>query len=65
MKIQTRSEVAGALANHLATLAGVRGGVQVGTEAFSAHVEADADCTAKIITRQLKTHVLSQGWIQQ
>ena len=54
----------GALTGHLVTSAVVSSGVQVGTEAFSANVEADADRTAKIIARQLKTYFLSQGWIQ-
>ena len=54
----------GAIAGHLATSAVVSSGVQVGTETFSANVEADADRTAKTIAGQLKTRFLSQGWIQ-
>jgi hypothetical protein len=54
----------GALTGHLVTSAVVSTGVQVGTEAFSANVEADADRTAKAIANQLKTYFLSQGWIQ-
>ena len=53
----------GAITGHLATSAIVSSGVQVGTEAFSANVEADADRTAKIIAKQLKTYFLSQGWM--
>ncbi|MEJ0091205.1 MAG: DUF4410 domain-containing protein [Limisphaerales bacterium] len=55
----------GALAGHLATSAVVSTGVAVGSEAFSANVEADADRTAKAIAKQLKTVYIGQGWINQ
>jgi hypothetical protein len=54
----------GAIAGHLATSAAVSSGVQVGSETFSANVEADADRTAKAIAGELKTCFLSQGWVQ-
>jgi hypothetical protein len=36
----------------------------VGSEAFSANVDADADRTAKKIATQLKDLFLTEGWIQ-
>ena len=45
----------GAAAGHLATSAAVSGGLAVGSEEFSANVDADADRTAKSIAKQLKT----------
>lgn len=55
---------AGAAAGHLATSAAVSAGLAVGSEEFSANVEADADRTAKSIARQLKEFFVTQGWIQ-
>jgi hypothetical protein len=55
----------GALTGHLATSAAMSSGVQVGTETFSANVEADADRTAKAITGELKKYFITQGWISQ
>jgi hypothetical protein len=55
---------AGAIAGHLLVSAVVSSGVAVGSEAFSANVEADASRTAKKIATQLKDLFLTQGWIQ-
>jgi Domain of unknown function (DUF4410) len=55
----------GALTGRLATSAVVSSGVQVGTEAFSANVNADADRTAKAIANELKKYFVNQGWILQ
>lgn len=54
----------GALAGHLATSAVVSTGLAVGSETFSANVEADADRTAKAIAKQLKDVYIDQGWIK-
>jgi hypothetical protein len=54
---------AGAVAGHLAVSAVVSSGVAVGSEAFSANVDADADRTAKKIAAQLKDLFLTEGWI--
>jgi len=54
---------AGAIAGHLAVSAVVSSGVAVGSEAFSANVDADADRTAKKIATQLKDLFLTEGWI--
>ena len=54
----------GAVAGHVATAAVVSSGVAVGSEAFSANVDADADRTAKAITKQLKDVYTDQGWLQ-
>jgi len=55
---------AGAIGGHLAISAVVSSGVAVGSEAFSANVDADADRTAKKIATQLKDLFLTEGWIQ-
>jgi hypothetical protein len=55
---------AGALTGHLLVSAVASTGVAVGSEAFSANVEADTKRTAKIITQQLKVFYLDQGWVQ-
>jgi hypothetical protein len=55
---------AGAIAGHLLVSAVVSSGVTVGSEAFSANVDADASRTAKKIATQLKDLFLTQGWIQ-
>ena len=55
---------AGAVAGHLVVSAVVSSGTAVGSEAFSANVDADAARTAKKITTQLKDLFLTQGWIQ-
>lgn len=54
---------AGAIAGHLAVSAVVSSGVAVGSEAFSANVDADADRTAKKIAAQFKDLCLTEGWI--
>ncbi len=54
---------AGAVAGHLVVSAVVSSGVAVGSEAFSANVDADADRTAKKIAVQLKDLFLTEGWI--
>ncbi len=54
---------AGAIAGHLVASAVVSTGVAVGSEAFSANVDADADRTAKKIAAQLKDLFLTEGWI--
>jgi hypothetical protein len=53
----------GAITSSQTSTAMVSGGAQVGTETFSANVDADADRTAKIIASQLKQSFLRQGWI--
>lgn len=55
---------AGALAGHVGTAAAVGGGLAIGSEAFSANVEADAKRTAKDIAKQLKDYFAYQGWVQ-
>jgi hypothetical protein len=55
----------GALTGHVATSVVVSSGVQVGTETFSANVEADADRTAKAIVNELKKYFITQDWIQK
>jgi hypothetical protein len=42
----------------------VSSGLAVGSEAFSANVDADAGRTAKKIATQLKKLFLTEGWIQ-
>jgi Domain of unknown function (DUF4410) len=54
----------GAIAGHLATSAVVSTGLAVGSEEFSANVDADADRTAKAIAKQLKYVYVGQGWLQ-
>jgi len=54
----------GAMAGHVATSAVVSAGLAVGSEEFSANVDADADRTAKAIARQLKDVYIGQGWLQ-
>jgi hypothetical protein len=54
----------GALAGHAVTAAVVSTGVAVGSEEFSANVDADADRTAKAIASQLKLVYIGQGWLQ-
>ncbi|MGO8838011.1 MAG: DUF4410 domain-containing protein [Limisphaerales bacterium] len=54
---------AGALAGHLVVSAVVSSGVAVGSEAFSANVDADAGRTARKIAAQLKDLFLTEGWI--
>jgi hypothetical protein len=54
---------AGAVAGHLVVSAVVSSGVAVGSETFSANVDADADRTAKKIAGQLKDLFLTEGWI--
>ncbi len=54
---------AGAVAGHLAVSAVVSSGVAVGSEAFSANVDADASRTAKKIAAQFKDLCLTEGWI--
>jgi len=54
---------AGALAGNLAVSAVVSTGVAVGSEAFSANVDADASRAAKKIAAQLKDLFLTEGWI--
>ena len=54
----------GAVTGHLLVSAVVSSGVAVGSEAFSANVDADAARTAKEIAAQLKDLFLTQGWIQ-
>ena len=54
----------GAVTGHLLVSAVVSSGVAVGSEAFSANVDADAARTAKKIAAQLKDFFLTQGWIQ-
>jgi hypothetical protein len=54
---------AGAIAGHLVVSAVVSSGVAVGSEAFSANVDADADRTARKIAAQLKDLFLTEGWI--
>ncbi len=53
----------GAAAGHLATSAALGGALAVGSEAFSANVDADAKRTAKKIAKQLGDFFVSQGWI--
>jgi hypothetical protein len=55
---------AGAIGGHLVVSAVVSSGVAVGSETFSANVDADADRTAKKIATQLKDLFLTEGWIQ-
>jgi hypothetical protein len=55
---------AGALAGHVGAAAAVGGGLAIGSEAFSANVEADAKRTAKDIAKQLKDYFAYQGWVQ-
>jgi hypothetical protein len=55
---------AGAVAGHLVVSAVVSSGVAVGSEAFSANVDADAGRTARKIATQLKDLFLTQCWIQ-
>jgi hypothetical protein len=54
----------GAIAGHLATAAVVSTGLAVGSEEFTANVDADADRTAKSIAKQLKDVYIDQGWLQ-
>jgi hypothetical protein len=54
----------GAIAGHLATSAVVSSGLAVGSEEFTANVDADADRTARVIARQLKDVYIGQGWLQ-
>jgi hypothetical protein len=54
----------GALMGHLAVSAAVSGGVAIGSEAFSANVEADVQRAAKVIAQQIKDFYLDQGWVQ-
>ena len=54
---------AGAIGGHLVVSAVVSSGVAVGSETFSANVDADADRTAKKIAAQLKDLFLTEGWI--
>jgi Domain of unknown function (DUF4410) len=54
----------GAIAGHLATSAVVSTGLAVGSEEFTANVDADADRTAKAIAKQLKDVYIGQGWLQ-
>jgi hypothetical protein len=54
---------AGGVAGNLAVSAVVSTGAAVGSEAFSANVDADASRTAKKIAAQLNDLFLSQGWI--
>jgi hypothetical protein len=54
----------GAVAGHLATSAVVSTGLAVGSEEFTANVDADADRTAKVIAKQLKDVYIGQGWLQ-
>jgi hypothetical protein len=53
----------GAVSGHLVTAAAVGAGGAVVSEEFSATVEADADRTAKDITKKLKDFFAGQGWI--
>ena len=55
---------AGAVAGHVGTAAAIGGGLAIGSEAFSANVEADAKRTAKDIAKQLKDYFAYQGWVQ-
>ncbi len=53
----------GAAAGHLGTSAALGGALAVGSEAFSANVDADAKRTAKKIAKELGAFFVSQGWI--
>ena len=54
---------AGAAAGHLAASAVVSTGLAVGSEEFSATVEADAKRTANDIVKKLKEFFAVQGWL--
>ena len=54
----------GALTGHLIVSAVASTGVAVGSEAFLANVDADTKRAAKVISQQLKTFYLDQGWVQ-
>jgi hypothetical protein len=54
----------GAIAGHLATSVVVSTGLAVGSEEFTANVDANADRTAKAIAKQLKDLYIGQGWLQ-
>jgi hypothetical protein len=53
----------GAAAGNLAGAAAVSGGLTIGSEAFTATVEADAKRTAKKIAKQLAQFFMDQGWL--
>jgi len=53
----------GGLTGNLAVSAVVGGGLALGSEAFSATVEADAERTAKQIAKRLQTFFAEQGWV--
>jgi len=54
---------AGAAAGHLGTAAAVGGALAIGSEAFTADVDADARRTAKKIAKQLQGFFIAQGWM--
>jgi len=53
----------GAAAGHLGAAAAVSGGLAIGSEAFTATVEADAKRTAKKIAKQMAQFFVDQGWL--
>ena len=55
----------GAAADSLGVAAAVSGTVAVGSETFSANVEADASRTAKKLAQQLAVFFVRQGWITE
>lgn len=55
----------GAAAGNLAVAASASGAVAVGSESFSANVEADASRTAKKLAKQLAVFFVRQGWITE
>lgn len=54
---------AGAAAGHLVGAAAVSGGLAIGSEEFTATVEADAKRTAKKIANQLRDFFVNEGWM--
>ena len=53
---------AGAVAGHLGAAAAVGGGLTIGSEAFAANIEADADRTAKELVKQIRQLYVNKGW---
>ena len=54
---------AGAVAGHLGVSAALSGGLAIGSEEFTANVEADARRTAEDIVKKLKEFFVVQGWM--
>jgi hypothetical protein len=53
---------AGAAAGHLGAAAVIGGATTIGSEAFAANIEADADRTAKQLVKQIKQLYKDKGW---